>query len=475
MKNNILVLICLFVFVLPVCAGAQEVSQSTQEDQQLIEVTVYNSNLGLIKDRRNISLAKGIGELRFMDVAAFIMPVTVHVESLNAPDAFAVLEQNYEYDLMNADKLLDKYIDKKIKIVDWNEYQGKKDVVEAILLSNNNGQIFKINDEIYLDYPGYKVLPQIPENLIAQPTLTWLYENTNSQPHSIEVSYLTTNINWMADYVVVLDKEDKAAGLNGWVSLDNRSGATYKNAKLKLVAGAVNRARPTLMAEDISSEFMGKAAARSAQFEEQSFFEYHIYDLQRKTTVKNNQTKQVSLLEADNISVKKEFLSPGQQYYYSGQYAGQKMKSPVSVYINFKNSEDNHLGMPLPEGIMRLYKEDKAGALQFIGEDRIKHTPKDEEVKLKIGEAFDVVCERVQTDYQRQGSWAHETEWEVTLRNHKDEKIIVGLLEPLYGEWQVMSSTHTYKKVDAFTLRFDVVVPKDEEVKVKYRIRVSYR
>lgn len=463
------------IFMVASISFAEDTTKSTQDDQTGVEVTVYNNNLGLIKDMRKVSLPAGTGELRFMDVASFIMPVTVHAKSLNAPNDFAVLEQNYEYDLMNEAKLLDKYVGKKIKLVNWNQYQDRKETVEATLLSNNQGQIYKINDEIYLGHPGIRILPQLPENLIAEPTLTWMYNNTAKAPHQLEVSYLTNNINWKADYVLVLDQNDALGDLSGWVTVDNKSGAVYKNAALKLVAGEVNRVdenqyagkRMRLM-EDVAV-----AGAMAPQFQEQGFFEYHIYDLQRKTTLKNNETKQISLLEANKFKIKKELLVYGVQSYYTARYYEQNPKQPVNVYVSFKNSEDNHLGMPLPAGVMRLYKEDQSKKLQFIGEDKIQHTPKDEEVRLKIGEAFDVTAERKQTDFKQLSTRMYESEWEITLRNHKKEDVTISIIEPLYGNWSIVSNSHPFVKKDAFTIRFDVNVPKDGEVKVTYRVRVG--
>lgn len=473
MKTNFLALV--LVFGLTAMAYADNVTKSTLDDQDAVEVTVYNSNLGLIKDTRKINLPTGTGELKFMDVASFIMPVTVHAKSLSAPNDFAVLEQNYEYDLMNDAKLLDKYVGKKIKLVTWNQFQDRKETVDAVLLSNNQGQIYKINDEIYLGYPGTKILPAIPDNLIAEPTLTWMYNNTSKSPHQLEVSYLTNNISWKADYVLVLDQNDAMGDLSGWVTIDNKSGAIYKNAGLKLVAGEVNRVEENLYENKSirARQDIAMAGAMAPQFQEQGFFEYHIYDLQRKTTIKDNETKQISLLEAKKFKIKKELLVHGQQNYYTSRYNDRDLKQPVNVYVAFKNSEENRLGMPLPAGVMRLYKEDQSKKLQFIGEDKIEHTPKDEEVRLKIGEAFDVVAERRQTDFKQLTTRMYETEWEVTLRNHKKEDITVGIIEPLYGNWTVISNSHPFVKKDAFTIRFDVDVPKDKEVKVQYRVRVG--
>lgn len=454
-------------------AAAQDAVKSTLEDQTGVEVTVYNNNLGLVKDTRDVPLTAGEGELQFMDVASYILPVTVHVKSLNGSEAFQVLEQNYEYDLMNYNKLLDKYVGKEIKIIDWNQYQDRKDTVSALLMSNNdNNQVLKIDNEIYLGYPGYRVLPQIPENLIAKPTLMWLYANKTKQTHQLEVSYLTNNIGWKADYVFVLNTDDTGGDLSGWVTIDNKSGATYEDAKLKLVAGEVQRIQAP-MENVLYDRVPMSVGAKAQQFAEEGFFEYHIYDLQRKTTIKDKQTKQISLLEAAGVKAEKEFLVYGIQSYFMQYYRPQNPKQPVSVYVKFKNSQENHLGMPLPAGVLRLYKEDSKKSLQFVGEDRIEHTPKDEEVKVKVGEAFDVVAERRQTDFKQLTTQLYETAWEVTLRNHKEEDIVVGIVEPLYGNWQVIERSHAFQKLDAFTIRFDVPVQKDEEVKVTYRIRVG--
>lgn len=461
----------LLPIVLPGMVWGQSVQKSGIADQIEIKVTVYNNNLGLVKDIRKIKLPLGQGELRFMDVASHIMPVTVHTKSLNNPEDLNILEQNYEYDLINSKKLLDKYVGKKIKIIDWNRYHDRKEIVEAILLSNNEGQIYRINNEIYLGHPGYKVLPKLPENLIAKPTLTWLYENKTRKAHKLEVSYLTTNISWKADYVMVLNEADTSADISGWVTLDNKSGATYKDAQLKLVAGEVHRVEERF--DRMRYAKAERRLAAASQFKEKEFFEYHIYDLQRKTTIKDKQTKQVNLLEAAQVKVRKELLVYGIKSYFNRKYMGQDLRRPVNVYIEFKNSKGNNLGMPFPAGIMRLYKEDDDKSLQFIGEDRIDHTPKDEKIRLKIGKAFDVVAERIQTAYRQISTKLHESEWEIRLRNHKETDIQVGVVEPFFGNWKILNNSHPFKKEDAFTLRFDVKVPKDGEVKITYRVRVG--
>ena len=473
MKKTVYCLFLIPFFILSFISHAYPVNKTTHEDQVALEVTVYNSNIGLVKDTRTVPLEKGEGEVRFMDVAAHVMPQTVFVTSLDNPNDFTVLEQNYEYDLMNKEKLLDKYVGKRVKIIDANKFQDRKDTIEATLLSNNMGQVFKINDEIYLGHPGITVLPEIPENLIAEPTLMWLYETPRTALQKIEVSYLTNKINWKADYVVVLNADDTTADVSGWVTVDNQSGTSYKNAQLKLVAGEVHRVieermhfKERMLAADV-------AAPTGRGFQEEAFFEYHLYDLQRKTTIKNNQTKQIRLLQARNVPCTKEFRVYGNQHWYYTQYNRPDPRQPVEVYVMFTNAHDNNLGMPLPEGVMRLYKKDSKESQQFIGEDKIQHTPKDETVELSIGKAFDVVAERRQMDYKRITTQLYESEWELTLRNHKEEAITVSIIEPIRGNWKMIANSHPYTKKDAYHIQFDVLVNPDEEKKVTYRVQVG--
>ncbi len=463
-------MLCLIILFLASAAQAGEtVSTTTADDQTNVEVTVYNQDLGLVKDTRNVTIPRGEVELRFTDVASRIMPVTVSATSLNYPDKFNVLEQNYEYDLINKEKLFDKYVGKKIKIIDENEFRDKKETIEAVLISNNQGQVYRIDNEIYLDYPGIKVLPEIPENLIAKPTLTWLCDNGTTRSHDLEVSYLTGGITWEADYVMTLDKDDLSSGMSGWVTIGNNSGATYKNASLKLIAGSVHRVEKQTRDGMYQMERMVKSGV--PQFKEQEFFEYHIYDLQRKTTIKDRQTKQINLLKATGVKLRKEFLVRGIKDRYPGRVAQESIKLPVDVYIMFMNAEDNGLGMPFPEGTIRLYKADSGGGQQFIGEDRIRHTPKDEEIRLHVGEAFDITAEKTQTDFRRMTAKLSESEWEIVLKNHRNDAATVGLLEPMSENWEIISSNYSFNKVDAFTIRFDVTIPKDKEIKIRYRVR----
>jgi len=445
------------------------------EDQTGLAVTIYNVNLGLVKDQREIRLRGGTGELRFMDVASQIIPTSVHIKSLIDPDSLHILEQNYEYDLLNPQKLLDKYVGKEVKLYYKNPYSEREEIVTATLLSNNGGPIFRIGDEITFGHPGRIIFPGVPENLISKPTLVWLIENDLASPQKVEASYLTNGINWRADYVVTLNENDDRADLSGWVTIDNKSGTTYKNAKLKLVAGDVNRVKDEQEYRDKMmrvAEIAGKAAA--PQFKEEEFFEYHIYTLERAATIKENQTKQISLVNADTIPVKKELLYYGTAYYYYNRYGEAISNQKVGVFVEIENKKENNLGIPLPKGTVRVYKHDKEKSLQFVGEDSIDHTPKDEKVRVKLGDAFDVVGSRKQTDWKKIASDTYEASFEISLRNHKKEDVVVKVVEPVPGDWTMLSSSHKYEKTEAFTAEFKIPVPKDKEVKITYRVKMRF-
>ncbi len=452
---------------------------TTARDRQSVNITVYNSNLGLVRETRRLTLPNGQIALRFADVTAQIRPETVHLSSLTAPAALRILEQNYQYDLLNPAKLLDKFVGKEITLV-LRRYQNNTESfepVQATLLSNNGGQVWRINGQIVINPSNIAEMrfPDLPKNLVATPTLVWDLENRETGPQSIEASYLTGGMNWRADYVLLVNADDTKGDLQGWVTLTNASGATFEDARLQLVAGNVNR-----VSEErnfaLAGAMLRKEADSVSQFQEQGFFEYHMYTLQRPATIRDNETKQVSLLEAAGFDVKKEFVLNGQRYYYTGyNNPGAAIKEKVGVYVQFRNSQTNKLGMPLPAGTIRLYKKDDKGNQQFIGEDKIDHTPKDEDVRVKVGDAFDIVAERKQTDYRVVVTGhMYEYAYEIKIRNHKDGPVTVVVNEPIGGDWEMVSSTFKAEKTAAFAAQFQVPVAKDGEATLAYRVRVKY-
>jgi hypothetical protein len=456
---------------------------TTLDDQVDVAVTVYNSNIALVRDIRQLSLDTGLTSLRFMDIAATVNPATVHFRSLTEPARLAVVEQNYEYDLLEPDKLLRKYVGREITLVRW--VNGKEEQIKAQLLAYNNGPVWKIGNEIVTGmHPDHIRFPELPENLYSRPTLVWQLENRGAQRHRVEASYLASSMAWSADYVLTVGRDDLPAsmvsqrgtgGLDGWVTLTNNSGTAYKNAKLQLVAGDLNRVMQGYAADAMMAKRALEQAASSPQFAREAFSEYHLYTLGRRTTIFDKQTKQISLLTAGSVPVEKNFVVEGQQFYYrNAQHPGSPLKDAVKVYFKFRNDEKSGLGMPMPAGVVRVYQADSAGGLQFVGEDRISHTPKDEQLSIHIGNAFDVVCERKQTDFRQLSPRLYEMEFEITLRNHKDVPITVDVREPVGGDWEMITSTHKWTKADAWALHFKVTVEKDGTSVLKYRVRVRW-
>src|SRR6267378_3829949 len=415
MNRRLIALTLMLILAAGQPAAAAPVSV-TRDDQREVMVTIYNGNLGLVKDLREARLPAGVNEVQFMDVAAGIDPTTVHLKSLTDAGGLKILEQNYEYDLLTSEKLM------------------------------------------------------------AKPTLVWLLRNQTARPQRVEASYLTSGITWKADYVMVLNAADSLSDLTGWVTVDNRSGATYGNAALKLVAGDVNRApepRRDMRALEMAAKAVSPAVA-SRDFASEGFFEYHLYTLDGRTTIKNNQTKQLSLLAASEVPTTKELIYYGAQEYYRNSYGVPISNQKIAVYLEIKNSKENRLGLPLPKGKIRVYKADRSGSQQFIGEDWIDHTPRDEKVKIKMGNAFDLVGERTQKEFRKLASGLYEVEWEISLRNHKDAPQTVTVIEPVPGDWQVLASSHAYEKIEAHTLKYQIPIPKEGATKVAYRVRIRF-
>jgi hypothetical protein len=450
---------------------------TTLDDQSELAVTVYNSDIALVRDVRNLTLPRGTFNLRFMDIAATVNPATVHFRSATEPARVSVLEQNYEYDLLEPEKLLRKYVGRDVTLVRNREEDGTttQETVTARLLSYNSGPIWKIGNEIVTGIGADHIrFPELPDNLYTRPTLIWTLQNDGGERHRVEASYLAQKLSWNADYVLTVARDDKLADLDGWVTVTNESGTSFRNAKLQLVAGDLNRVKQ--MIADRMQEFSARqAAAAPPQMAQEAFSDYHLYTLARKTTINNSQTKQVSMLAGTSVPIAKRYVVDGQAFYYRNvRHPGAPLKDVVQVYYQFKNEEGAGLGMPMPAGVVRVYQADSKGGVQFVGEDRINHTPKDETLRLKIGNAFDVVAERNQVDFEKIDSSTYEVAYEVTLRNHKTTAVTVEVNEPIGGTWKMVTSSHTATKTAAWAAQFVVPVAADGTAVLKYRARVTY-
>jgi len=451
---------------------------TTLNDQTDLSVTVYNSNIALIRDVRNLSLPTGQFRLKLMDIAATVNPATVHFRSLNEPDKLGVLEQNYEYDLLEPAKLLNKYVGKEVTLVRSYMDNGstKHEEVKATLLANNNGPVWKIGNDIVTGvYAESYRFPEVPANLFDRPTLLMSLENSGSHKQQIETSYLAGSLSWNSDYVLTITRDDKAADLDGWVTLINNSGTAFHNARLQLVAGDLNRIQNAGNARDMNAAVPMAKAMRAEQFAQENFSEYHLYSLGRKTSVEDKETKQISLLQGSGVPVGKRFVVNGQNFYYHNQYSpGSPLKDNVMVFYKFKNDEKSGLGMPMPAGNVRVYQKDSKGNILFVGEDRIDHTPKDEFLNIHIGNAFDVISERKQTDYKHIDTHTWEMEFEITLRNHKDTPVNIEVNEPIGGDWEMVNSSYKYTKTAAWAAQFNVPVAANGTSVLKYRIRAKW-
>ncbi|MEE9412279.1 MAG: hypothetical protein V3V22_04425, partial [Methylococcales bacterium] len=371
----ILILIGLSV-ALPLLATEVE-QRTTLEDQVSVAVTIYNENLALIKDQRQVTLNKGLNHLAFRGVSAQIRPETAMMRSFDAAEGFQVIEQNFDFDLLTPEKLLDHYVGRQINIATLNPVTGKETIELATVLSTNGGTVIKIGDRIETNPRGRYIFDQLPDSLRDEPTLVTQVMSPTSKQQTLELSYLSGGLSWKADYVAELSTDEQSLDLLGWVTLDNKSGTHYNQAKLQLVAGDVNRVQEQFEHKNMRLERSMSAVADMAEpMSEESLFEYHLYSLNRPTDIANNQTKQVSLLTASSVPVEKKFVLQGQDYYYRSHQNLLSQKFKIGVYVEFENRKEAGLGVPLPKGIIRVYKRDLSSNAQFIGEDRIEHTPK---------------------------------------------------------------------------------------------------
>lgn len=452
------------------------------------EVTVYNSNLGLIKETRPFSLKNGVNEVKVEDVAAQIDATSVHFKSLTAPAAVTVLEQDFRYDLASPDTILNRYLGKEIELERTVGRDGeKKETIKGVLLSNSGGRVMQSGGKILINPAGSPVLPELPEGLLTRPTLVWKLASKQAGKHDGEISYLTGGMSWNADYILVADKDDAKADLTAWVTVSNNSGATYKDAKLKLIAGDVHRA-PQHPASVGRMRSMAKLAMADEMggMVEKTFFEYHMYTLQRLTTLAENSSKQVEMASASDIPLKKiyvydgaqgvQWLHYGDSGYWDPNY-GVSSGKKISVHFEIQNKKADGLGIPLPKGRVRVYKKDDDGSLQLAGEDAIDHTPKDEKVRVKMGESFDLVGERKRVNYASDlNKRRFEETFEIRLRNHKDAPVTVTVVEHLYRwtNWKVADASQKWEKKDAQTVEFAVPVSKDGEAVVTYTVKYSW-
>ncbi|MEQ8676937.1 MAG: DUF4139 domain-containing protein [Aggregatilineales bacterium] len=482
----------LFIILAMLCTGLVVMAQddtpiniAPEPISDSVAVTVYNQGSSLIQDRRTLNLEPGLNQVDFVNVASSIDSTSVNFSSITDPSGTYVLEQNYVYDLVNREALLQRYLDERIVVttlLDGAVYEGR-------LLSGRGGEVIIQTDDggvVALSLGSVRDLrfPQLPDGLITRPTLRWLVNSSESGAQEVELTYLTGGISWTADYNVLLNTDNTGLDLNGWVTLTNTSGASYTDAQLKLVAGDVNRIMPEEAVMRFESQAMDMVAPSAAPaVEQREFFEYQLYEVARPVTISDNETKQVEFVTGANITATTYYVYNATAGYFNygspiaDQYYGQTGITDVQNYLEFSTDEESGLGADLPAGRVRVYQEDTDGAALLIGENRIDHTPEGEMVSLYLGNAFDLVGERTQTNFQLVSRNVLQETYEIRLRNRKDDDTVeIRVPENLFrwSNWEILNTTHEFTQVNSNTIEFRVDVPPGEEIVITYTVQYAF-
>ena len=446
---------------------------STLADQRAVGVTIYNTDLALVRDRRHVALPAGESRLALRDVSAQIQPETALLQSVDAPGRISVLEQNFDYDLLSPQKLLEKYVGRDVDVIHTDPRTGVRRRERARVLSTNGGIVLRYADRIETSVDGTIAFPDLPPDLRDRPTLVTHLLNATAGDQDVELTYLSGGLNWKADYTAELTPNDDRIDLRGLITLRNASGTAYRDAAVQLVAGDVNVVRNAFASGAAQLQQIGRTVTRAAS-SQQDLLEYHLYTLARHTTVLDNQTKQVELLSAASVPVTKTLELRGGGYYYRAPNADLGTRMKVATYLSFRN-EGGELGVPLPKGAVRVYKRDNAGTAQFVGSDTIDHTPKGETVRLHLGDSFDVTADRKQTEYHPDSAVSRsESAYQIVLRNAKTVPQTVLVVEPIPGDWTILQSSATYAKTSASTATWSLTVPPGGSTTLTYRVRVQF-
>jgi hypothetical protein len=487
--NFVLLLIGVFflsaVFSLNLQAQDSTPEPTPEAELPPVSLTIYNQGTALVQDRRVFELQSGDNVVSFTDVASGIYPSSVSFNSLTDPLGTFVLEQNYVFDLVDSSALLARYLDQQIILTldDGTQFSGQllSGRNGEVILRDANGQISVVSLSKVRDIQ----FPALPDGLITRPTLRWIVQSAQTGPQNIELTYLTGGLNWAADYVLLLNDDSNALNLNGWVTLTNATGATYTDAQVKLIAGDVNRLPEgqAVYADGLVDQVAAPAAARQEQAEQRQFNQYQLYELTRRVTVANNETKQVQFVSGSNIPATSFFVYRGSTPYYNYGYAltdqayGTSGITDVQSWVEFSTAEDSGLGRDLPAGNVRVYQEDVDGSALLIGENRIDHTPKGEMVQLFLGNAFSLVGERIQTDFRLVSNNVLQETYEIRLRNRKDDEAVeIRVPETLFrwSNWQILNSSTTYTQIDSNNIEFRVTVAPQSETIITYTVQYSW-
>jgi hypothetical protein len=444
----------------------------TPSSRTSLGVTIYNDGQALVRDARRTTLSRGVQTIAFREVAATIRPETASLKSVSGA-GFDLLEQNFDFDLLTPTALLHKYVGKGITVIHANPATGVETSEPATVLATNEGVVLRYRDRIETGVAGRLAFSDVPTDLRDRPTLSMVLDTAQSGEQQVELTYLANQVGWKADYIANLNSDATQMTLNGWVTLTNQSGTAYENARLQLVAGTLNRVAPERPLRVTPS--MAAAAGKAAEMSEEKLGDYHLYTLPRPTTIQNNQTKQVALLSATGVPVHREYVLQNNnvEWWYQARHPDLQKGLKPSVYLRFEN-RGGQLGIPLPAGTVRAYMPDSSGGSQLIGEDAMAHTAKSEQVALRLGEAFDLTADRVQTDFRAVSERSRQSSYRIELRNADSKPVTVTVREPLHGDWKITSESQEHMKESAGSAVWQVRVPGEGKAVLEYTAVVSW-
>jgi hypothetical protein len=464
------------LIVAPLLSCAAPASGETvvgRDARTAVALTVYSGqDLALVRESRRVDLEGGESTLRFEDVPARLDPRTTTLTAVPG-DGFAVLEQSYLFDLSSPQALQERWVGRGVELVETDSRLRTR-VTQGTLLSTDGGNVYRIGDRIAIGHPGWLFLPPFGDDVFTRPTLRWRVSNTGTAQRTLELSYATGGLSWDADYVVLLGADDAHADVSAWATLANSSGARFDDAAVVLIAGQVNRT-PARAGRVMAMEAAPAAAPPPQAPSPERFSEYYRYAFDRRTSLAENETKQLPLLTVQGVGVEKRYELRSAAYWFRQPMRDRDTRVPVTVTLAVANTASNHLGRDLPEGTWRVYQADAAGGRQLVGEEHRRQTSKDETALVTLGNATDVIATRTQTDFEKIDvePFDSESAYEVTLRNEKPAAVTVAVRDQIDGDWQVMESSVPARKADAGTLAFDVPVPAGGEAVLRYRVRVG--
>lgn len=463
---------CLAIFAGVVyCAEPPKELESTQRDRESVTLTVYSDDLALVRERRRLELPTGLTHLSLRDVTAHLRPETAMLRATSGPP-LRLIEQQFDYELLTPQRLLEKSVGREVTVLRPNPTTGEDRREKATVLAAAEGPILRFADRIEAGVSGRIAYETVPQGLFDRPTLSVLFDATGGK-QALELSYLTSGMSWRADYVANLAVDGRSLDLNGWVTLSNRTGVSFDNVALALVAGNLNRVRAQAPRafERVEAQM---AAGRAAPMEpaEEQLADYHLYRFERPTSIADNQIKLLALLTARQVAVRREYVLTGGDWLFRDRLRQMSQKQRPSTFVFFDNKSGD-LGRPLPGGVVRVYARDSTGAAQFVGEDRMRPTAKNETVKLDLGEAFDILAERTQSAFRRIAKNVVESSWRIELRNAKDEAVAVKVLESMPDDWEIVQESAPHVKDEAHRAQWQVQIPAGGNATLEYVVRVT--